>query len=171
MKQPEQYFIQENAIYPNSVLPVLHYIGVLDLPWLFPTRYIKNLFSKNNWGNNWENGIYSFQHYHSITHEVFGVCKGATTLQLGGEDGISINIQKGDVIIIPAGVAHKNLGDEEQAICVGGYPDGKDFDMNYGNAGERPYTDKVIAALPIPTSDPVFGQNVGLVTIWKSIAK
>jgi uncharacterized protein YjlB len=69
------------------------------------------------------------------------------------------------VIIIPAGVAHKNMGKEKAAICVGGYPDGKDYDMNYGRAEERPRTDIVIGGLPIPRTDPVFGKK-GLPEIW-----
>jgi len=63
---------------------------------------------------------------------VLGVCKGEPLLQLGGENGISLFIQQGDVLIIPAGVAHKNLGKENDLICVGAYPDGRDYDMNYG---------------------------------------
>lgn len=163
----EQYLLHDNGTFPNSVLPVLHYKGVLELPVVFPAKYVKNIFRKNNWTNNWRNGIYTFHHYHSVTHEVFGVCKGETQLQLGGEDGKIITIRKGDVIVIPAGVAHKNMGKEEDVICIGGYPDGKDFDMNYGKAGERPQTDKNIAALPVPDKDPVYGAGTGLTTIWK----
>jgi uncharacterized protein YjlB len=53
------------------------------------------------------------------------VIKGHTTLLLGGENGKQISIQKGDIIVIPAGVAHKNRGNMKDVICVGGYPDGK----------------------------------------------
>jgi uncharacterized protein YjlB len=166
-RQPEQYKIKDNGVFPNSSEPVLHYKGVLRLPTFLASWHVKRLFRKNNWSNNWQHGIYTFHHYHSITHEAMGVCKGATTLLLGGDDGILINIQKGDVIIIPAGVAHKNLGDEDQVVCVGGYPDGKDYDMNYGKAGERPKADQSIAAIPVPGTDPVFGKGKGVATIWK----
>ena len=88
--EPEKYFIKDDGIFPNSPLPVLHYPQVLRLPKLFPAVAIKRLFQNNNWKNNWKQGIYTFHHYHSITHEVLGVCKGETLLMLGGEIGITV---------------------------------------------------------------------------------
>lgn len=98
-----------------------------------------------------------------------GVCRGSTRLQLGGNNGITVTIEKGDVLIIPAGVAHKNLGKEKDVICVGGYPDGNDWDMNYGREGERPGTDYNIALLPMPATDPVYGLKGSLINVWKGI--
>jgi uncharacterized protein YjlB len=163
-----EYLLNDNGVFPNSKLPVLHYLKVLQLPSLFPARHIKKLFQKNGWTNNWRNGIYTYNHYHSVTHEAMGVIKGQTTLLIGGDNGKEITIEKGDVIIIPAGVAHKNLGKEKDVICIGGYPGGRDFDMNYGKAGERPQTDCNIALLPVPETDPVYGSE-GLVKIWNTL--
>jgi uncharacterized protein YjlB len=134
--KPEQFFVKDDGIFPNNSLPIIFYPKALDLPKLFPAIAVRKLFQKNNWGNNWKQGIYTYHHYHSITHEVLGVCKGETLLQLGGEQGITLFIEEGDVLIIPAGVAHMNLGKEKDVICVGGYPNGKDYDMNYGKEGE-----------------------------------
>ena len=165
--EPEKYFIKDDGIFPNSPLPVLHYPQVLRLPKLFPAVAIKRLFQNNNWKNNWKQGIYTFHHYHSITHEVLGVCKGETLLMLGGESGITVLAQEGDVLLIPAGVAHMNLGKENDVTCVGAYPDGRDYDMNYGKAGERPKADNNIDSLPLPGSDPVYGLNGGLLKLWQ----
>jgi uncharacterized protein YjlB len=60
-----------------------------------------------------------------------------------------------------------NLGKEDDVICVGGYPDGREYDMNYGKAGERPKADNNIAATPLPPTDPVFGKNGPLLKLWK----
>ena len=60
-----------------------------------------------------------------------------------------------------------NLGKEDDVTCVGGYPNGKDYDMNYGKKGERPVTDQNIGAVPLPETDPVFGKKGGLIKIWK----
>src|SRR6201996_3982170 len=133
-----EYLIDDNGIFPNSKLPVLHYLQVLDLPFLFPGRYVRKLFKKNDWSNNWKAGIYTYHHYHSITHEVMGIIKGKARLLIGGDNGERIIVQKGDVLIIPAGVAHKNLGMMNDITCIGGYPGGAEFDMNYGREGERP---------------------------------
>jgi len=101
---------------------------------------------------------------------VMAVIKGSSTLQLGGENGIHLKIEKGDVILIPAGVAHRNLGKEKDVICVGGYPRGKDYDMNYGKPEERPAADERIAQATIPRFDPVTGKPDPLNMIWKKHA-
>ena len=90
---------------------------------------------------------------------MLGVCKGETLLQLGGEQGVILFVQKGDVLVIPAGVAHINLGEENDVICVGGYPGGRDYDIKRGRKNERPRADKNIAAVPLPQTDPVFGKK------------
>ena len=128
---------------------------------------MRKLFQQNNWSNNWKQGIFTYHHYHSTTHEVLGICKGETLLQLGGEEGITLFIQRGDVLIIPAGVAHMNLGKENDISCVGGYPEGRNYDMNYGKLGERPKANHNIARVPLPKTDPVFGKRRGVIRIWK----
>jgi uncharacterized protein YjlB len=163
---PELYFVKDDGTFPNSSLPILFYANVLKLPKLFAALSVKKLFQDNGWKNNWTQGIYTYHHYHSITHEVLGVCKGETVLLLGGENGITLFIQEGDLLILPAGVAHMNLGNEDDVTCVGGYPDGRDYDMNYGKPGERPKADNNIASLQLPETDPVFGKKSGLPEIW-----
>lgn len=165
--EPQQYFVKDDGIFPNNRLPILYYPKAFKLPTLFPSHALKKRFQQNNWKNNWTQGIYTYHHYHSTTHEVIGVCKGETLLLLGGEEGITVFIQEGDVLVIPAGVAHINLGKEDDVTCVGGYPDGRDYDMNYGNMGERPRVDHNIGSLPLPETDPVFGKKAGLLNIWR----
>jgi uncharacterized protein YjlB len=140
-----EYYIKDNGQFPNSPLTGLLYKAILKIPFFCAAKYVRKLFQKNGWTNNWQNGIYTYHHYHSITHEAFAAVKGQTVLLLGGENGKVLKFEKGDVIIIPAGVAHKNLGKQNDVICVGGYPEGKDFDMNYGEEGERPGTDQNIS--------------------------
>ena len=163
----EQIALQDDGIFPNSRLPALLYKGVLDLPVLFPAAHISSLFKRNKWTNSWDAGIFTYHHYHSITHEVLGVYKGHTQLQLGGANGPKVFVQKGDVLVIPAGVAHKNLGPENDVGCIGAYPDGREYDMNYGKPGERPRTDENIHKVPTPAHDPVFRSNVGVCEFWK----
>lgn len=141
------------------------YKGVLKIPFLFPATHVRNLFRKNDWTNAWDFGIFEYHHYHSITHEALGIYGGKTNLQLGGDQGVMITLEKGDVLVIPAGVAHKNLGKENDISCIGAYPGGSEYDMNYGRPGERPLTDNNIAAVPIPATDPVTGAG-GLTEIW-----
>ena len=157
--------LKDDGTFPNSKLPALLYKGALKIPFLFPSTSVRNLFEKNNWSNAWDFGIFEYHHYHSTTHEVLGIYSGKTTLQLGGDNGIAITLEKGDVLVIPAGVAHKNLGKKDDVGCVGAYPGGRDYDVNYGRPGERPRTDDNIAAVPLPATDPVSGVG-GLPEIW-----
>lgn len=163
----ETYYLKDDGRFPNNRLPLLLYKGALELPILFPSEHIKKIFAQNNWRNAWKNGIFEYHHYHSITHEVLGVYKGSASLQLGGENGTIVKVEKGDVLIIPAGVAHKNLDKQNKIKCVGAYPDGREYDMNYGNLGERPQTDKNISKVPVPSLDPVFGLQGGIKNYWK----
>jgi len=161
------FYLRDNGIFPNSTLPVLHYSHVLDLPLFFPAKSVEALFKENNWSNFQVSGVFKYHHYHSVTHEVMAVLKGETELVLGGDGGIHLKIKKGDVLIIPAGVAHKNLGDQNQVKCLLAYPEGKNYDMKYGEPGERPKTDNNIKLVPMPTYDPVFGAEGALFNFWK----
>lgn len=164
--QIKQIKLADDGIFPNSPLPVLFYKGVLAITSVFPAVHVQNLFEGHHWTNSWDSGLYTYHHYHSVTHEVLGVYSGKTTLLLGGENGVILKIEQGDVLVIPAGVAHKNLGDKNDATCVGAYPDGRDYDMNYGKSGERPRTDKNVRNVPLPSADPVYGRIGGLTNIW-----
>jgi uncharacterized protein YjlB len=99
---------------------------------------------------------------------VLGVCDGNAKLRLGGEQGQTVQVRSGDVILIPAGVAHQNIGASPDFSVVGAYPDGRQWDLLRGLPGERPKSDCAIAALPIPHYDPIYGADGPLLQIWKS---
>jgi len=167
--QVDQYFLHNSDIFPNNRLPVLHYKQVFRVPRLFPAMKAKKMLQQNGWTNNWNAGIFTYQHYHSNTHEAMVAINGQAMLLLGGENGRIVTLKKGDVIVIPAGVAHKNLGKEFSVTCIGGYPDGIDYDMKYGSHGERPAADMNISDVRIPDKGPVSGDEDPLVEIWNSI--
>jgi len=166
MKVPELIYIAPTAEFPSSTLPVVMYCDALHLPPVLQARYVKHLFKEHGWSNAWHNGVFTYHHYHSITHEVLGFIEGSTTLMLGGETGRQIRVHKGDVLIIPAGVAHRNLEEEHQVSCIGAYPGGHDYDINTGRQGERPAADRNIAAVPLPAQDPLYGPHEGICRIW-----
>jgi uncharacterized protein YjlB len=168
--QPEQLNFKDDGIFPNSVLPLLFYRQALasnkeDRPSIFEER-----FAENDWTNSWRDGVYTFPHYHSTSHEVLGVYSGVASLRLGGQHGQKVEVQAGDVIVIPAGVAHQNLSASDDFGVVGAYPGGRDWDLLRGLPGERPKADHNIAALPVPDNDPIYGANGPLRSIWKSVA-
>lgn len=163
----EIYHLKDDGIFPNNTLPVVVYKRVLNLPVFFASNIVRKIFRDNNWKNSWKSGIFTYHHYHSTTHEALGVIKGKTTLLLGGQHGCKIDVQAGDVLIIPAGVAHKNLGNENQITCIGAYPNGKSYDILYGKKEERPGADERIIKVPKPLTDPVFGTKSGIAEHWK----
>lgn len=159
--------LTDDGTFPNNAnLPLLVYKNAIELPETDPARAVERIFHDNGWGGSWRNGIYPFQHYHSTAHEVLGIYGGSVTVQLGGPSGIIIEGRGGDVIIIPAGVAHINLGSSNDFRCVGAYPPGQSWDMNYGKAGERPRADQNIAKVPLPTTDPAYGKDGYLIKNW-----
>jgi uncharacterized protein YjlB len=167
MNELIHYLLKDDGAYPNNErLPLLVYQGVLNLSEDNPAGSIEDLFAANGWGSSWRNGIYGYHHYHSTAHEVLGVYSGSARVQLGGEHGVTLSVSPGDVVIIPAGVAHKNLGASQNFRVVGAYPRGQSWDMNYGNADERPRADQNIARVPLPGSDPVYGADGPLFDHW-----
>ena len=158
--------LKDDGVFPNSKLPLLLYRRAVSISEEEPARVFEDLFESNGWGDSWRNGIYPYQHYHSTAHEVLGIYRGAAKVQLGGEHGVIHDVRAGDVIVIPAGVAHKNLGSSADFGVVGAYPDGQEMDMNYGKASERPRAIENIAQLALPEMDPVFGENGPLMEKW-----
>lgn len=160
--------LKDDGFFPNNErLPLLAYQAALALPRSDPASTVENLFASNGWSGSWRNGIYDFHHYHSTAHEVLGVYCGSAKVQLGGEKGITLTVRRGDVVIIPAGVAHKNQGASSDFRVVGAYPSGTRPDMCYGKAGERPRADERIAGVSLPRMDPVYGAEGPLVELWK----
>jgi predicted transcriptional regulator len=96
------------------------------------------------------------------------VFNGSAKLRLGGEHGQTVELRSGDVILIPAGVAHQSIAASPDFNVVGAYPDGRQWDLLRGLPGERPKSDHTIAALPIPDYDPIYGVDGPLRQIWKS---
>ena len=130
-------------------------------------RWFETEWPKHGWRAAWRWGVYDFPHYHSTAHEVLGVYRGHATIRLGGSVGVTIVAEKGDVIILPAGTGHQNLGSSDDFHVVGGYPKGQSADLLRGNKSERPAANERIARVPLPTGDPLSGAKGALVEHWE----
>ena len=165
--QPEQLNFRDDGIFPNSPLPLLFYRQALALESENLASIFEERFAENDWTNSWRDGVYSFPHYHSTSHEVLGVYSGAANLRLGGEHGKNVEVHSGDVIVIPAGVAHQNISASNDFGIVGAYPEGRDWDLLRGLPDERPKADRNISSLPTPDYDPIYGTKGPLRKLWK----
>jgi len=160
--------ISENGNYPNNPkLPVLLYKNVFEFEGSNTAEMIEKVFAKNNWGGSWRNGIYNFQHYHSTAHEALGVYNGWAEVQLGGPGNKTVKIVMGDLVVLPAGTAHKRIKSGNGFAVVGAYPDGQSWDMNYGKDNEVDKSKLNIAKVGLPQNDPVYGKNGGMFNFWK----
>ena len=146
---------------PNSVLPVVVFPGAVNGAANSLPATMRETFRKNGWTNNWTAGIYPYPHYHSNTHEVLGVVRGSCTVQLGGPEGYNLQATAGDVIVLPAGVAHACYTTSTYAV-IGGYPGGRSWDLNTEDTA-HPSPEE----LPVPGRDPVGDAHV-LRDVWKS---
>ena len=157
----------DGAIPNNERCPLLAYHQALDPAAPDPAALFEDLFASNRWGGGWRNGVFPFHHFHSTAHEVLGVYAGSATILLGGERGVRVTVRAGDVVIIPAGVAHKRLAAHAGFAVVGAYPLGQEPDLCRGNTlGARRLAANV-AAVPLPECDPVHGAHGPLFDHWR----
>ncbi|MGW8315903.1 MAG: hypothetical protein ACWGNV_09910 [Bacteroidales bacterium] len=163
------YLLQDDGIFPNNpVLPLIIHVGAfpVDGNGKADPGMMESVFTSHQWRSSWRNGLYTMHHYHSTAHEALGIYSGMVRARIGGEIGPEISASAGDVVIIPAGVAHKNLWSSQDFRVVGAYPEGQTWDMNYGREGERPRTDRNILGVPLPALDPVAGNEGPLMEMW-----
>lgn len=161
---PQTFHFADDGAIPNSALPVLLY---QDVPEASDAARCERLFADNGWLGAWRNGIYSFHHFHSIAHEVLGVVAGSASVMLGGPNGRELEISQGDVLVLPAGTGHCNLGGRG-LLVVGAYPDGMDWDICRGDPAEHDEAVRRIQAVPQPATDPVGGATASLRSLWSS---
>ncbi|KAI8944727.1 RmlC-like cupin domain-containing protein [Xylaria longipes] len=110
----------------------------------------------------WRFTMYTTSHFHSTSHEVLAVTSGKATICFGHEDNpgkVTCDLEKGDLAVIPAGVAHRLLEVlEGDFSMVGSYPKGYNWDMCYGTHAEEEKIVK-IKELPWFDRDPVYGDK------------
>ncbi|HHF7344544.1 TPA: cupin domain-containing protein [Legionella feeleii] len=159
--------IRKNGYFPNNPeYPFLVYKNMAAFTDQTPDA-IQAFLRHNQWINSWVDGIYKNHHYHSNTHELLVVIAGDCQVQIGGDQGKIYEIARGDIIILPAGVAHKNTGSSSDFKCIGAYPFDVECDMNYGKAEEHPQVVDNIKRVGLPARDPVFGAEGLLFDYWK----
>ncbi len=162
MTQPESYRFADDGRFPNSVLPLLVYRGAVASD----PAAVERTFAANQWSNAWQDGVFTYHHFHSIAHEVLGIAKGEVQVAFGGPSGQTVTVRAGDVIVIPAGVGHRNMGQTDDLLVIGAYPGGSDYDTRRGNPEEHDDALRAIAAVPVPACDPVSGRDGPLRMLW-----
>ena len=159
------YYFENDGDIPNNILPVVIYKNVLQH---VVNKDFEFIFCQNGWSNNWHDIILTEDHFHSNTHEVLGLKSGQARLMLGGKNGEIVNVETGDLIILPAGVGHYSVDNSVEYQFVGGYPNGADWNLKFSLKMEDRQTILAeIATIPIPHKDPLFGIGGPLLKFWK----
>jgi uncharacterized protein YjlB len=95
------------------------------------------------------------------------VVSGEARIAFGGPEGTTVEVEAGDVVVIPAGVGHCNAGSRSDAAVVGAYPRGQEsYDLRTGEEGERPKVLDNIRNVPFPEADPMLGRGGPLISHW-----
>lgn len=179
------YQIARNATShaPNTSiqdLPLLVYRSAFDSK---EHTKLKETLRQNGIEPQWTYGMYPFSHYHTV-HEVLSILSGDATLRFGGEGDaeyvvesvnsdvpIEIDISAGDVIVVPAGVAHRHVEERHGFSMLGSYVRGVSWDMNNcKNVQEEKSAIEKIKKLPPLESDPLYGncEDSPVKRFWKS---
>ena len=167
-REPETYTFGDDGSIPNSRLPVLLYRGLLAGD-ACPAAY-EELFARHGWLGAWRDGIFPFHHFHSTSHEVLGIGSGQVEVMLGGPEGHRFGLRTGDVVVLPAGTGHCNLGSSNDLLVVGAYPNGMRWDLRRGDPHEHDEVVANIARVPLPDQDPAHGRAGALRELWRGSA-
>jgi uncharacterized protein YjlB len=164
--RPASFLFEDAGAIPNNPkLPLVLYKRALKFANKFdPAAVIEEVFASNGWADGWRDSVYDWDHFHSKTHEVLGIAKGSARVRFGGETGREIDVEKGDVIVIPAGTGHMKIKASDDLIVVGAYPPSSTYDERKNALGAA--TRATIARVPLPKTDPIYGKGGGIVKIW-----
>ncbi|WP_114778794.1 cupin domain-containing protein [Botryobacter ruber] len=160
------HFAASGNIPNNPELPLLLYRQVFATDSKLEKNF-KEAFKQNNWGGSWVNGVFRYHHYHSTAHEVLGVIAGSATLIFGGPEGKEVDVQAGDLVVLPAGTGHCRQSASPDFKVIGAYPNGQeDYDIctEEDDTAEKK---KNIARVPLPVADPVAGAKGPLLKHWQ----
>jgi uncharacterized protein YjlB len=164
----ETHLFADDGIVPNNpTLPLVLYRGALGGEGDLAAR-CEAMFNAHGWPSPWRNGIYGHHHYHSTAHEVLGIARGSARVRLGGENGASVELRAGDVVVIPAGVAHKREAASADLLVIGSYPRGQRPNICRAEADTRDKSADQVARVGLPMSDPVTGRADPLLDCWRA---
>jgi uncharacterized protein YjlB len=154
----------EQADAPNHPdLPVIRYTGAFRDD---PSR-IGAVFRENRWLGGWTDGIYGYTHFHTNAHEALGVVSGSAIVRVGGEQGVDVELEAGDVVVLPAGTGHRRILASADFKVTGAYPNGMDWDLRTQEDSSAEEAREAIASVPLPETDPVFGGKGPVHDYWQ----
>lgn len=167
---PETILFADDGETPNNPrLPLLLYRAAVPLAGAAdPAAVFEKTFARHGWRDGWRNGIFDFLHFHTGAHEVLGIARGRAKVEFGGARGKQVDLQAGDVAVLPAGTGHRRISSSSDLLVVGAYPKGGNYDHVRPGRIDHEQAVAAIAHTPLPELDPVHGRDGPLTRLWKS---
>ena len=87
--------------------------------------------------------------------------RGEASVIIGGDSGPKVTISSGDLVLVPPGVAHKQLEEKDGFALLGSYPT-TDFDGSIDTLTGLPTEEQMerIVRCHVPDHDPIFRLNI-----------
>ncbi|WP_300597227.1 hypothetical protein [Niabella sp.] len=162
---PDIFYFREDRLIPNSPHPLLVYRNFFDKEYEACESWLKKKFVTNKWFPFSGLQFFDVAYYYINTHIVLGVCSGEAKWQLGGTLGLTMIIEKGDVLVIPAGVALRHLESSTDFKITGASSLDVTPRIRKETSGNSKDAEQ-IAGIALPDTDPVLGTDDGLLAIW-----
>ena len=168
-RKPHPYQFRDDGETPNNPrCPLILYRSPVVLDTRSdPSAIFEVLFDTNGWRDSWRDGMYDFLHFHTSTHEALGIARGWVRAKFGGSKGRTIELRRGDVVIVPAGTGHCRKAASQDLLVVGAYPSEGAYDEPKPSEIDSQTARSSIAKVPIPQRDPVYGKEGPLVRLWR----
>lgn len=161
------FALGDDGTWPNNArYPLVVYRRAVAMDNDEPAQLLEDRFHDQRWSGVWRNGIFGYHHFHSTAHEVLGIATGTARVQFGGDSGPVLDLAPGDVVVVPAGVAHRRIRGSDDLVVVGAYPNNQIWDVMTGEADERERALEHIPRVEPPVTDPVLGESGPLLDIW-----
>jgi uncharacterized protein YjlB len=88
-------------------------------------------------------------------------------VRFGGDKGDVVEVEAGDLAVLPAGTGHQRLSSSDDLLVIGAYPPEGTYNLCRGSKADHDAALTTISKVPVPKSDPVLGKEGGLVKLWR----
>ena len=155
----QRVYLDDDGTYPNNAqYPTLLLKAVFDGT---QDEGVRRITADGQWTSPWAWGIFEYHHYHSKAWELLLCVRGEASVQLGGPTGPTVTISRGDSVLIPPGVAHKQLNTKGGFTLLGAYPT-REFDGSVDTLTGSPTNGQRQSIIDcyMPSTEPITGLNV-----------
>lgn len=164
-------FMDDDGTFPNNKeYPLLLYKRAFLGSQSEATQRI---MESGNWTSPWVWGIFPYHHYHSTAWELLLCTQGEADIQVGGPRGPTLEVTRGDLMLIPPGLAHKQVRDAGGFTLLGSYPNNDRSAAHLGpvdtiRGSPTMKQRENIVACRLPPKDPFFGWTVDEIVLFRS---